>query len=171
MKKKVVNIVLWSIFGITLFVGVCIFPYPALFMGNTLPKQPELSPSEKQYFDKLKKENSWNEIGRMYVNVDSFGQDIMIKNRPIDFSNKYRYTLSLETEDTACYYANYTPESGAYFAEHIKDSICLNSPHLIEIYIDIAYRDTIKDSRNGMFRVYQFLCQEDSLYLLPYRKD
>lgn len=131
-KRTIIRRVPWAILGIALFIGVCIFPYPALFSGNSLPKQPELSPSEKQYFDKFKNDNPWNEIGRMYVNVDSLGQDIMVKNRPIDFSNKYRYTLSLETEDTACYFANYTPESGAYFAKYIKDSICLNSPHLIE---------------------------------------
>lgn len=55
-KRRIINRVLWTLFGIVFFIGVCIFPYPALFMYNSIPKQPELSVSEKRYFDKLKKE-------------------------------------------------------------------------------------------------------------------
>lgn len=168
MKKKIIIIKnLLSILGIIIFIAICVFPYPALFMANSLPKQPELSINEKKYFEKLKKEQSWNKIDRMYVNVDSLGEDIMIRNIPIDFSSKYRYGILFSTEDTACYYANCTFQSAVCFAKYIKDSICLNSQNLIGIGMAITYEDTIKDSRRGMSQYYKFLPQGDSLYLVP----
>jgi len=110
MKKKIIKKILLTILGIAILIAICIFPYPALFMANSLPKQPEVSASEKRYFDKFRREHPWNEINRMYINVDSLERDIMIRNIPIDFSSKYRYTIEFITEDTACYYENYTPQ-------------------------------------------------------------
>ena len=171
MKKKIIKRTLLVLLWTVIIIGACIFPYPALFMANSLPKQPELSTNEKNYFDRLKKEMPWSKISRMYMNIDSLGEDIMIRNIPIDFSSKYTYTISLTTENVACYYANYTPKNAETIAKQIKDSICLNSPNLIEIYISITYKDTIEDSRKGMYRLYQFSQHGDSLNLLPYRKD
>ena len=150
-----------------IIIGACIFPYPALFMGHSLPKQPELSLNEKFFFDKLKKEHPWSEIGRMYINIDSLGEDIKIRNIPIDFLSQYRYTIEFITEDTTCYYANYTLQSAVCFAKYIKDSVCSNSPHLVKIEIIITYNDTIEDSRNDMFQYYEFLPKGDSVYLVP----
>lgn len=167
MKKKIIKRVLVALIWTVIIIGVCIFPYPALFMGHSIPKQPELSRSEKFFFDKLKKEYPWSEIDRMYTNVDSLGEDIMIRDIPIDFSSKYRYGILFSTEDTACYYANCTFQSAVCFAKYIKDSICLNSSNLIGIGMAITYNDTIEDSRKGMSQYYKFLLKEDSLYLAP----
>lgn len=71
MKKKIIKRTLLVLLWTVIIIGACIFPYPGLFMANSIPKQPELSISEKKYFEKLKKEQSWNKIDRMYVNVDS----------------------------------------------------------------------------------------------------
>ena len=166
-KRKIIKRILVALIWTVIIIGVCIFPYPALFMGHSLPKQPELSRSEKFFFDKLKKEYPWSEIERMYTNVDSLGKDIMIRDIPIDFSSKYRYDILFSTEDTACYYANCTLQSAVCFAKYIKDSICLNSPNLIDIGIAIEYNDTIPDSRKDMFECYKFLHKGDSLYLVP----
>ncbi len=167
MKKKIIKRTLLVLLWTVIIIGACIFPYPGLFMANSIPKQPELSINEKKYFEKLKKEQSWNKIDRMYVNVDSLGEDIMIHNIPIDFSSQYRYAIEFITEDTTCYYANCTFSSAVCFANYIKDSICLNSQNLIEIGIAITYEDTIKDSRRGTFQYYKFFPQGDSLYLVP----
>lgn len=166
-QSSIINRVMWIIFGIMLFIGACIFPYPALFMSNSLPRQPELSKNEVRYFEQLKKEHLWSDISRMYINVDSLGQDVMIKNKPVDFSTKYRYSAEFLTKDSLLYYAHNTLESAVEFAKYIKDSICIESYYLVEIRIIITYKDTIEDSRNGMFEFYQFKIIKNSLYLVP----
>lgn len=167
-NRTIIKIVLWIILGIVLFIGVCIFPYPALFMGNSLPKQPKLSSSEMRYFDKLKKENPWSKISRMYINVDSLGQDIMVRNIPIDFSSKFIYTIRFWTEDTVFYFANNSSKQALSFAKYIKDSICFNTPNLIEIDLSIRYdAPNDKSGNSDLHEFYQFLLDKDSLYLAP----
>ncbi len=47
MKKKIIKRTLLVLLWTVIIIGACIFPYPALFMANSLPKQPELSTNEK----------------------------------------------------------------------------------------------------------------------------
>lgn len=166
MKNKIIKRTLLALFWIVIIVGACIFPYPALFMWNSLPKQPELSVSEKRYFDKLKREQPWSEIGRMYINLDSLGQDIMERNRLIDFSSKYSYTISLATENITFYFANNTQEHAFTIAKHVRDSICFRSSHLINIEVVIEYNHPIEKSGNSdKYKYYKFDLNKDSISL------
>lgn len=166
-RRKIIKRILVTLFWTAIIIGVCIFPYRILFMGHSIPQQPELSLIEKRYFNKLKREQPWSEIDRMYFNLDSLGRSIWIRDIPIDFSSPYRYTIKFITNDTAFYYANSTFQKAVCFGKYIKDSVCVNSPYLSKMIIIIAYEDTIKNSRNGMLQYYEFLSQNDSLYLVP----
>lgn len=167
-KRTIIKRILWVVFGIILFIGVCIFPYPALFMVNSIPKQPELSTNEKKYFEGLKKEQSWSNINRTYMNVDSLGKGIMVRNIPIDFLSNYRYSIVFSTEDTLFYFSNNSSKQALQFAKYINDSICLNSINLIEIDLSIRYNNPIDKSGNGdMHGFYQFITARDSIYLVP----
>ena len=165
MKKKIIKRIPSALIWTAIIIGACIFPYPALFMGHSLPKQPELSLNEKFFFDKLKKEHPWSEIGRMYINIDSLGNEIWIHDIPINFNSKYVYCICLETRDSTFYSANCTQESALALAKHIKDKICLNSMHLFGIEVDIKYIDTNENSGKGMYELYQFYIKEDSIKL------
>lgn len=164
-KRKIIKRILVAVLWIAIIVGACIFPYPALFMGHSLPRQPNLSVNEKLFFDQLRKEYSWSEISRMYCNIDSIGEEIWIHDIPIDFKARYVYCIRLETQDTLIYYANSTQENALAMAKYIKDSICFNSPQLFGIEIDIKYKDAMEDSRNSMYRYYQFYHKKDSMIL------
>lgn len=161
--KRALLVLLWT----AIIIAICIFPYPALFMGNSLPKQPKLSISERKYFEKLKKEQPWNEINRMYANVDSTGMSIH-QPIPIDFDSEYLYYIQFVTKDSSFYFDNNLQGNALAFAQYIKDSICQNSPYLIEIEIDITYKKIIDElSERNQHKYYQFLVKKDSLYLSP----
>ena len=167
-KRKIIKRILVALIWTAIIIGACIFPYPALFMGHSLPKQPELSLNEKFFFDKLKKEHPWSEIGRTYINIDSLGEDIMIRDIPIDFLSQYRYTIEFSTEDSTFYLANNSQKQAITFAEYIWDSICFKSSYLTEMNISIRYRHPIDKSGNSnTHQFYQFLVKKDSLYLSP----
>lgn len=167
MKKKIIKRILLALLWIAIIIGACIFPYPALFMGNSLPKQPKLSISEKKYFDRLKREQPWSKIERMYFNVDSVGESIH-QRIPIDFNSKYLYYIQFITKDSTFYFANNSREYAIAFAQYIKDSICLNSPHLIEINIDITYKKIIDEiSERNQHDYYDFTVCKDSIHLVP----
>ena len=163
MKKKIIKRTLLVLLWTVIIIGVCIFPYPALFMANSIPKQPELSLHEKLFFDSLKKEQPWSKIRRMYSNIDSLGNEIWIHDIPINFNSQYVYCICLATQDSTFYSANCTRESALALAKHIKDRICLNSMHLFGIEVDIKYIDTNENSGKGMYELYQFYIKEDSI--------
>ena len=165
MKKKIIKRTLLVLLWTAIIIAIYIFPYPAIFMANSLPKQPELSTSEKKYFEKLRKQ-SWNEIDRMYMNIDSLGRDIMIRNIPIDFSSKYIYTISLGTEDTIFYFNNNTQEHAFTIAKYVRDSICFKSPNLANIEVVIEYNHpTEKSGNSDKYKYYKFDLHKDSISL------